>query len=265
MVSRLVIGNGGDTVAIAGRKAGTSTPAVSPKQPRDPLIALAEPRSAVAEAYRTARTNLQFIALEQTKKTLLVTSAGPGEGKTTTTANLGATMAMAGSQTLLVDADLRRPTLHKYFSLSNTIGLTTVLTEKTAPETGIVATRVANLFVLPSGPIPPNPAEMLGSRRMGELADLTKARFDLVLFDAPPVMAASDALVLARLADGVILVVQSGKLPYELIRQAKKQLDDVKANLLGVLLNSVNVKRDGYYSQYYCSQYYGYGSRNGDE
>lgn len=227
------------------------------------MIALAYPKSAVAEAYRVVWTNLQFAKLDLSKRSIQVTSAGPREGKSTTVANLGVTMAMAGLRTLLVDSDLRKPTLHKLFGLPNTAGLTTVLADEAPPEEGILSTRLPGLFILPSGPIPPNPAEVLASRRMGEFIELAKVRFDFVLYDSPPVLPASDSLILASLAEGVILVVKCGGFPYKMIRQAKEKLEGVKANLLGILLNSVDLKRHGYHYQYYYSQYYGYGSQNG--
>ena len=234
-----------------------------PSMPGDPVVALAEPGSAVAEAYRTIRTNLQYANLDQEKKSILVTSAGPGEGKSTTVANLGVTMAKAGSRTLLVDSDLRRPTLHRLFNVANDTGLTTVLTDMSSLPGGIVSTQLSGLCLLPSGPIPPNPAEVLGSRRMLELVEQVRAEFDLVLYDSPPVIAVSDPLVLTSLTEAVILVVKCGRFPHELIRQAKAQLEGVKANVLGVLLNSVDFKRDGYYYHSYYDSSYTYGSQNG--
>lgn len=237
----------------------------APAKLKDPVVALNDPKSAMAEAYRTVRTNLQFAGLDQAKKSILVTSAGPGEGKSTTVANLGVTMAMAGTRTLLVDSDLRRPALHKLFNLPNTSGLTTVLADKTTVQESIASTRLPDLFVLPSGPLPPNPAEILSSRRMMEFAEAAKARYDLVLFDSPPIISLSDSLILSSCVEAVILVVKSGQYPYELIRQAKAQLEGVKANVLGILLNSVDFKRDGYYYRYYYDYYYyrAYGSQNG--
>jgi capsular exopolysaccharide synthesis family protein len=249
-------------MSLLNKKPPQKKPA--PGKQRDPIVTLAEPKSAVAEAYRTIRTNLQFANLDQAKKSIMVTSAGPGEGKSTTVANLGVTMATSGTRTLLVDSDLRRPVLHKLFNLPNTKGLTTLLTEKAPPQDALAPTRLPNLFVVPSGPLPPNPAEVLSSRGMAEFAELVKKDFDLVLYDSPPIISLSDALILSSCVEAVILVVKCGLFPHELIRQAKAQLEGVKANLVGTVLNSVNFKRDGYYYRYYYDYYSSYyGSQDG--
>ena len=232
-------------------------------RPGDAVQALMDPQSALAEAFRTVRTNLQFAAVEQKRKSILVTSAAPGEGKSTTTANLGVTMTQAGLRVLLVDSDLRRSTLHKIFTLPNTAGLTTVLTGQTPLASTTQATRLPKLFVLTSGPTPPNPAEMLMSSAMADLSRKVEADFDLVLYDSPPIISVADALVLAGLLESVLLVVRAGGYPQELINQAKTQIEGVKAKILGILLNSVDFKRDGYYYRYYYYYYYGYGYGDG--
>jgi capsular exopolysaccharide synthesis family protein len=253
-------------MALFAKKPAPKKP-TAPAEPRDPVVTVTDPKSATAEAYRTVRTNLQFTGLDQPKKSILVTSAGPGEGKSTTVANLGVTMAMAGTRTLLVDSDLRRPVLHKLFNLPNTIGLTTVLANTSAAEQSIAAARLPGLFVLPSGPIPPNPAEVLSCRRMLEFAEAAKTQYDLVLYDSPPVISLSDSLILSSYTEGVILVVKCGQYASDLIRQAKAQLEGVKASFLGVLLNSVDFRRNGYYYRYYYRYYYdpygAYGSHEG--
>lgn len=226
---------------------------------RDALITVADPKSPIAEAYRTVRTNLQFVNVDQAKKTVLVTSAAPGEGKSTTTANLGVSMAMGGVKTLLVDSDLRRPTLHKLFGLSNAAGLSSVLADQAPLGRGLHDTQLPNLSVLTSGPIPPNPAEMLASKRMHDTVEQLAGQYDMVFFDSPPVISVSDSMVLASLVDGVVLVVRAGAFPNEVVRNAKAQLESVKANFLGVVLNSVDLRRDGYYYRYYYQYYYGYG------
>lgn len=226
---------------------------------KDPLVTVSDPKSPVAEAYRTIRTNLQFLNLDQDKKSILVTSAAPGEGKSTTTANLGVSMAMGGVKTLLVDADLRKPTLHKLFNLPNTAGLSSVLADQAPLAKGIHPTQIPSLHVLTAGPIPPNPAEMLASRRMGELYGQLRESYELLFFDSPPVISVSDATVLASLVDSVVLVVRSGAFPSDVVRQAKAQLESVKASFLGIILNSVDLKKDGYYYRYYYQYYYGYG------
>lgn len=215
------------------------------------LIAETQPRSAAAEAYRTLRTNIQFASLDQPHRTLVVTSASSGEGKTTTTANFGIVCAEAGTRVCLIDADLRRPALHKIFGLTNEKGLTTALLEDQAIAKLAQPTRTPNLSVLTSGPLPPNPAELVGSRRMRELLEHATADFDLLLCDTPPVVAVADAVALASHCDGVILVVRTGGVPHEVVKRARLQIEAVKGRILGVLLNSVNLRRDGYYYDYY--------------
>lgn len=222
------------------------------------LVAAAEPKSAIAEAYRTLRTNLQFANLDRPIKKILITSAGPGEGKTTSVANLGVTMGMTGSKTVLVDSDLRRPTIHKLLGLDNTVGLTTVLAGRCSLQDALRQTAVPQVAILTSGPIPPDPVELLGSKRMAQLvADLDR-EFDSLLFDSPPIISVADATVLSTIVDGVVLVVRSRGLPFDIIRHAKEQLEGAKAHVLGTLLNSVDLAKEAYYYQYYYYYYYQY-------
>ncbi len=219
------------------------------KQPN--LITLTNPRSPAAEAYRTLRTNLYFSGLDQALETLVVTSAAPGEGKSTTLSNLAVTMAQGDNRTILVDADLRRPSLHTLFDASNNQGLTTMAVEAGAlADPPLVTTGVENLWLLPSGPLPPNPAEMLGSRRMEEIIAALKARADIVLFDAPPVVAVTDAAVLGTKVDGVLLVISAGKTRREHALRAREVLDRVKVRLVGAVLNNAPADQSmgGYYS-----------------
>ncbi len=236
---------------------------------KDSLVTVADPKSPIAEAYRSVRTNLQFVNVDQAKKTILITSAAPGEGKSTTTGNLGVSMALGGVKTLLVDSDLRRPTLHKLFNLPNTAGLSSTLADQAPLSRGLHATQIPNLSVLTSGPIPPNPAEMLASKRMLDMVEQLKSQYDLIFFDSPAIISVSDSMVLASLVDSVVLVVRAGAFPNDVIRNAKNQLESVKATFLGVILNSVDLRRDGYYYRYYYQYYYGYGyttdSKNGGD
>ena len=214
---------------------------------RDRLISHFNPKSPIAESYRQLRTNIQFSSLDNPVRTLLVTSTGPEEGKTTTLANLAVTIAQTGSLVTLVDCDLRKPSLHDLFGLPAEPGLTNVLLgSETIPyhESGI-----ENLRVLPAGPLPPNPSEMLGSRRMSEVIVQLKGEADYVLFDTPPVVIVTDAAVLATRVDGVLLVVSAGKTRRELAQRAKGLLDKVNAPLLGVVLN--NVKHEPTIHHYY--------------
>lgn len=226
-----------------------SAPAAHPGPP--PLVAHSDPKSQAAEAYRTLRTSIQFAGLDHKCRTVVVTSSSPGEGKSTTVANFGVVAAQAGQRVCVVDSDLRRPTLHRIFGLNNGRGLTTALLEG-LPFTDVAQpTAVPNLFVLTSGAVPPNPAELVGSQRMRECLDGATADFDLVLLDSPPIVSVSDAIALAAIADGIILVIHVGKVPHEVVRRAVGQIEAVKGRILGVLMNSVNLKRDGYYYDYY--------------
>ena len=224
----------------------TSAPAASLK-----LVTLTEPSSPASEAYRALRTNIHFSSLDNPLKSLLVTSTDPGEGKSTTLANLAVTMAQAGNRVLVIDCDLRRPSQHRVFGLKNTAGLTTMMVETQAMERPPVQeTAVPNLSVLSSGPLPPNPSELLGSRRMADVLAQLKAEADILLLDAPPVTAVADAAILASKVDGVLLVVHANKTKRDLARRAKGILQKANANLLGVVLN--NVKLDASMYRYYA-------------
>jgi capsular exopolysaccharide synthesis family protein len=215
------------------------------------LITLTNPRSPAAEAYRTLRTNLYFSSLDQALETLVVTSAAPGDGKSTTLGNLAVTMAQSEKRTILVDADLRRPALHKLFDVSNSQGLTTMAVEDSAlAEPPLSPTGVENLWLLPSGPLPPNPAEILGSRRMEDIIAALKARADLILFDAPPVIAVTDAAVLGTKTDAVLLIVRAGKTRREHALRARELLEKAKVRLVGAVLNNAPLDRamGGYYA-----------------
>ena len=213
------------------------------------LITLTHPRSAAAEAYRTLRTSLDFSSLDQAIRSVVVTSAAPDEGKSTTLANLAVTLAQAGRRTICVDADLRRPSLHRLFGLPNTAGLTTMmLDEAHLASPPLQAGPTPNLRILTSGPLPPNPAELLAARRVDDVLERLRADSDIVLFDAPPLIAVSDAAVLATRVDGVILVVQAEKSRREHVQRAKTMLERVNARLIGAVLT--NARLDGSVSYY---------------
>ena len=215
------------------------------------LVAHLEPKSAAAEAYRSLRTSIQFAGLDHKCRSIVVTSSSPGEGKSTTVANFGVVTAQTGARVCLVDSDLRRPTLHRIFGLGNARGLTSALLEGLPFAQVAQATAVPNLFVLSSGPLPPNPAELVGSNRMRESMEAATSDFDMILLDSPPVVSVADAIALAAFADGVVMVVQAGKVPQDVVRRAMGQIEAVKGRVLGVVMNSVNLKRDGYYYDYY--------------
>ncbi|MDO8671987.1 MAG: CpsD/CapB family tyrosine-protein kinase [Dehalococcoidia bacterium] len=216
---------------------------------RDRLVTFSNPRSPIAEAYRQLRTNIQFSSLDKTLRSLLVTSTSPEEGKSTTLANLAVAIAQTGSRVILVDCDLRRPTIHSIFGLGNAAGLTSVVLDPASRHLPLQDSGIENLQILSSGPLPPNPSELLGSRRMGEVIDLLESEADMVLFDSPPIIAVTDAAILATRVDGVILVINAGKTKRELARKAKALLEKVNANILGVVLN--NMKFDSSLNHYY--------------
>lgn len=214
------------------------------------MITISEPRSPISEAYRTLRTNLDFAGLAKTLKTLVVTSAGVNEGKSTTLANLAVVTAQAGRKVILVDADLRRPRLHQIFGLSNEQGLTTIMMDDSAlAAPPLQETGVEGLWLLPSGPLPPNPAELMASRRMEEVIAALVERADQVFFDTPPVVAVTDAAVLATKVDGVLLVISAGKTRREYARTAVQRLQQINARLVGAVLTNVQMGAGfrGYY------------------
>ena len=223
------------------------------------LIADTTPKSAAAEAYRTLRTNIQFAGLDRPCRTIVITSATPSEGKTTTSANFGVVCAQAGSRVCLVDADLRKPSLHRFFGTDNQRGLTTALLEGKSLADVAVPTRVSGLSLVVSGPLAPNHAELSASKRMHDLLEAATHDFDLILCDTPPVFAVSDAVALAAQCDGVILVVRASDVSTAAVRRAAAQIEAVKGRMLGVVLNRVNMRRDGYYAEYhrYYQAYYG--------
>lgn len=204
------------------------------------LITLREPASAAAEAYRTLRTNILFSSLDKPIHTLLITSAEPTPEKSLTAANLAVTMAQAEQRVLLVDCDLRQPMLHTIFGLVNDQGLTSAILDQEAPL-AIQPTEVPGLSLLPSGPLPPRPADLLGSRRMEGLLHRLRQAADIVIFDTPPVQNVTDALVLSTRVDGVLLVVQAGHSRRDRVREARQKLEKVKANLLGVVLSNARL------------------------
>src|SRR4051794_28063571 len=206
------------------------------------LVSADDPRSPAAEAYRVLSTNIQFSSLDREIHTLLVTSVGPDEGKSIVLANLAITMGESGRKIVIVDSDLRRPALRELFGLPESPGLTDmVLDEALAPP--LAATSASNVRLLSSGPLPPNPAELLASERFGRAIERIAAEADVVIFDAAPVAAVSDATVLAARVDGVLLVVDSGRTRRDVARRSKEQLERVGARILGAVLTNVRQER----------------------
>ncbi|EPI00965.1 capsular exopolysaccharide family protein [Enterococcus faecalis 13-SD-W-01] len=213
------------------------------------LITLTNPSSPVAEQYRTIRTNIQFASPGgQQIKTIVVTSSGPGEGKSTTAANMAVVFAQSGQRVLLVDADLRKPVLYKTFKLTNISGLSTILSTAGNIADEVQKTPIENLSVLPSGPKPPNPSELLNSPRMNQLLAEAKDLYDVIIFDMPPVVAVTDAQIMASKTDGTLLVVREHTSRKESLTKAKELLDMAQAKVLGVVYNGAEHSKDaGYY------------------
>lgn len=223
-------------------------------------IVLQEPKSTCSENYKALRTAIMLSSAESTPKSLLVTSMGPEEGKTSTSVNLAFAIAQSGARVLLIDCDLRKPRVHQVFDLPNAHGVSTFLAGN---KTRILqSSPLANMKIITAGPIPPNPSEMLGSRRFAEMLEAAAKEFDIVLLDSPPVMSVSDALVLSRLVDGAIVVARAGKTTYDMATKGIKHLRDVKAHIVGLLLNAVDFhKSEYYYYRYQGYYYYGYGNK----
>jgi capsular exopolysaccharide synthesis family protein len=212
-----------------------------------------DPSSPVSEQYRTIRTNIQFASSVDYKlQTLVVTSSGPSEGKSTTSANLAVVFAKSGQKVLLVDADMRKPTVFKTFQLTNEIGLSTVLSTSKNIDEAAQKTSIENLSVLTSGPKPPNPSELLGSMRMDQVIKEARNLYDIVIFDMPPIVAVTDAQIMASKVDGTLLVVRENVTKKESVTKAKELLHLVNARVLGVVYNGAEQSKDqGYY--YYSS------------
>ncbi|MFN2114831.1 MAG: CpsD/CapB family tyrosine-protein kinase [Anaerolineae bacterium] len=211
------------------------------------LVTLTDPRSPVSEAYRSLRTNLAFARPDEELRTLLVTSPAPEEERSATVANLAVVSAQSGRTVIIADCDLRRPSQHTLFGLDNEAGVTTALLDDdvlAAPP--LQETGVEGLRVLTSGPVPPNPAELLGSRRMGALVSRLAADADLVLFEAPPLVPVTDGAVLAPLLDGTLLVLAAGSSRRDQTERAREILDNVGARLVGVVLTDVDPDEAGY-------------------
>jgi len=218
------------------------------------LVTVRHPRSPISEAFRSLRTNLQFAGVETPVHTLLVTSPSPSDGKTTIVANLASVIAQSGRNVVIVDADLRRPNIHKMFQLSNRVGLTDQFIRTQDRFNGsLKSTEVANLHAITSGNLPPNPSELLSSGRMSDILKVLRNQFNTVIVDSPPALLVTDAMVLAQHVDGVLLVVKPSVTKWAALRQAIEQLQRVKANLLGVVVNNVDVGRSRYY--YYRGYY----------
>ncbi|KAB2953775.1 CpsD/CapB family tyrosine-protein kinase [Heliorestis acidaminivorans] len=218
------------------------------------LITQEDPKSPLAEAYRTIRTSMHYATADDNAKIFMFTSAGPGEGKSTTIANVAVTFAQAGTKTLLIDCDLRKPVQHKIFHISNSKGLTNLLVDKRPLTEVLTLTPNDNLQVLPSGPIPPNPSELLGSRAMQNLLASLKENYDLILIDAPPTIAVTDAPVLAGAVDGIVLILLSKAVKTDLALEAKARLEQANGKIIGAILNGLEMSSQDYSYYYYYGE-----------
>ena len=208
-------------------------------------------KSLVAEAFRTLRSNLQFSEFGKNLKVIVVTSSNPNEGKSEVSINLAACLAQQGEKVIIIDADMRRPTQHKLTNLNNTEGLSTFLLKKSGVDSIIHLTiDGVNLDVLPSGPIPPNPSEMLASISMEQTIKAFEDFYDYVIIDTPPLLAATDSQVLSSISDATLLVVDIKKTKRRQVTEAKRRLDHVGARLLGVVMNKIDSHKDTYYYYY---------------
>ncbi len=210
------------------------------------------------EAYKSLRTNLKFVSLNGDYKKIIITSAIPGDGKSSVAVNLAVSMAETGSRVLLIDCDLRKPILHKYLRIpkSTSSGLTGVLAGSASLDQAIVKFSDIGIHVLTAGTIPPNPAELLGGRKMGELVAQLEQMYDIIIFDTPPVSVVTDAAVLSQFADAVILVIRQKHSTIEQAQLAKRNLEAVHANIIGVVLNDFDMRASNKESGYYYSYYY---------
>lgn len=216
------------------------------------MITVASPKSINTEQFNTIRTNIQFSSADKKYKSLMVTSATMSEGKSTVAANLAVSFARQGNRVILIDADLRRPTINATFSISNPCGLTNYLTDhNTHLQDIIYNTSVSNLCVVPSGPVPPNPSELIGSKRMEDLTKLLSEKSDIILYDAPPVLSVTDAQILSRMVDGTVLVVRANKAEIDEVKETISLIKHVRGHILGSIVNDVKGSSGGY-------GYYGY-------
>jgi succinoglycan biosynthesis transport protein ExoP len=220
------------------------------------LITHGHPKSVLSEAYRNIRTSILLSFSEKPPKRIVITSPNPGEGKTTTVINTGIALSQTGAKVLIIDADMRHPRVHKIFNEENGAGLSNFLSGNAPLDAVIKRTEVPNLYYIPSGPIPPNPSELIGSKLFKEMIKVLGSRFDHIVLDSPPALGFADSVILSTTVDGVILVVLGGKTPRETLQRAKEVLHQVNAKILGVIINRVDIHRSEYGYYYYRYHYY---------
>jgi capsular exopolysaccharide synthesis family protein len=233
-------------------------PIIKDDQGTPDLVSHLHPKSTASEAFRGLRTNILFSSADHPPQVILVSSPGPGDGKTLSSINLAITMAQYGSKVLLLDGDLRRPRIHKVFGLSRDNGVSNVLAGSVDQNAAVIqSTDIPNLSVITSGPVPPNPSELLGSKRMTKFLDMLRERYDRIIIDCTPVTAVTDASVLASFVDGVVLILRANESTKEVARSALESLDRVQAKVLGVVLNAVDLSKESSYYYHYYYYYYG--------
>ncbi len=221
------------------------------------LIAVHSPKSTASESFRGIRTGILFSSADAAPQVILVSSAGPEEGKTSCAANLAVTMAQAGSNVLIIDCDMRRPRVHKLFNIGRDAGISSVLVGSSELNDVVVNTDIANLDIIPCGPIPPNPSELLGSRKMEHLVKALRKKYTRIIIDSPPLTAVTDSVLLSKIVDGTILVIRAGETPRQVVQNGLSQLHTVNAHILGAVLNGVTTGKDSYYYYQYYYYYYG--------
>lgn len=215
------------------------------------LITESNPKSPISEGYRMLRTNIEFSTIDTKLQVIMVTSSKPSEGKSTTSANMAVAYAQSNKRVLLIDGDLRKPSQHHIFGKSNRIGLTNALFKQKLLGDVIQNSNTENLSIIHAGPTPPNPSELLSSRQMASLLATARELYDVIIIDTPPILSVTDAQIVATLSDGVVLVVDSGKVKKEVALKAKASLEHVNAKLIGVVLNNINRNHSDSYTYYY--------------
>ena len=220
------------------------------------IVSHNNPKSTISEAYRMLRTNIEFSNLDQDLKTIVVTSSKQNEGKTTIVANLAVSFAhLENKKVLIIDGDLRNPSIHRMFNITNSYGLTDVLTGKKSLETCLQTCELKNLHIMTTGVVPPNPSEMLSSNKMKNFIELMKEHYDYIFIDSPPIGIITDAGIISTYVDGTVMVVSSREVDIELAKIAKERIDKVNANIIGAVLNKFENKTNGYdYYNYYYQQ-----------
>lgn len=222
---------------------------------KDTLITNSDPKSPISEAFRNLRTNVHYTNIDKEIKVIQITSSLQSEGKSTITANYAVTLAQSGKKVLIIDCDLRRPNVHRIFSLPNVTGLTNVLIKEAELDRSIKYTKIDNLFVLVAGPIPPNPSEMLESNRMKEVINATRDHFDVILLDSPPVLPVTDSLIISSMADGTIVTVAVGVTEKDAFKRTVESLENIGANVIGTVINKASTKERYYNSYAYSYEY----------